>query len=89
LGLLARTSHVDLLVTDVGLPNGLNGRQVADAARERRQGLPVLLITGYAGSALENQLAPGMQVIGKPFTLEMLAARIGTILEKHVTVPAS
>jgi len=89
LGLLARTSHVDLLVTDVGLPNGLNGRQVADAARERRQGLPVLFITGYAGSALEDQLAPGMQVIGKPFTLEMLAARIGTILEKHVPVPAS
>jgi len=89
LGLLARTSHVDLLVTDVGLPNGLNGRQVADAARERRPGLPVLFVTGYAGSALEAQLAPGMQVIGKPFTLDMLAARIGAMLDKHVNVPAS
>jgi signal transduction histidine kinase len=88
LGLLARTSHVDLLVTDVGLPNGLNGRQVADAARERRQGLPVLFITGYSGP-MTDQLSPGMQVIGKPFTLDALGARIGAILEKHAKGRAS
>ncbi|MBL6459614.1 response regulator, partial [Belnapia sp. T6] len=46
------TSRPDLLVTDVGLPHGMNGRQVAEAARERMPGLPVLFITGYAGTAL-------------------------------------
>ena len=51
LGILAST-RPDLLVTDVGLPNGMNGRQVAEAARERVPGLPVLFITGYAGTLL-------------------------------------
>ena len=72
--------HVDVLVTDVGLPGGMNGRQVADAARERRPDLPVLFITGYAGSAFDGRLAPGMQVIGKPFSLEALAARVRAML---------
>lgn len=79
-------ARVDLLLTDVGLPGGLNGRQVADAARERRPGLPVLLITGYAGAALKDQLAPGMEVIGKPFALDVLAARVRAMLE---TVPVA
>ena len=68
--------RVDLLVTDVGLPGGRNGRQVADAARERHPGLPVLFITGYAGGVFEGQLAPGMEVMGKPFTLDALAAKV-------------
>ena len=75
--------RVDLLVTDVGLP-GLNGRQLADAARERTPGLPVLFITGYAGHALEGQLDPGMQVIGKPFALTALVAKIRAMLEPPV-----
>ena len=80
LDLLAAAVRIDLLVTDVALPNGPNGRQVADAARERRPDLPVLFVTGHAGSALERQLAPGMQVIGKPFVLETLAAQVGTLM---------
>jgi CheY-like chemotaxis protein len=72
---------VDLLVTDVGLPGGLNGRQVADAARATKPDLPVLFITGYAGAILEGQLAPGMVVIGKPFTLEAIAARVKSMIE--------
>ncbi|HJS84162.1 MAG TPA: response regulator [Acetobacteraceae bacterium] len=79
LRLLLSESPLDLLVTDVGLP-GLNGRQLADAARERRPGLPVLFITGYAGHVLEGQLAPGMQVIGKPFALDTLTGKIGAML---------
>ncbi len=71
---------VNLLVTDVGLPGGLNGRQVADAAREGRPHLPVLFMTGYAGEALDGGLAPGMQVIGKPFVLDALAAQVRTML---------
>ena len=81
LRLLRSGVHVDLLVTDVGLPGGMNGRQVAEAAREGRPGLPVLFITGYAGSALKEHFAPGMAVIGKPFTLDMLAERVRAMLE--------
>ncbi len=76
LDLLQAGTRVDLLVTDVGLPGGLNGCQVADAARERQPDLPVLFITGFAGSVLKEQLAPGMEVIGKPFALDALAAQV-------------
>jgi signal transduction histidine kinase len=72
--------HLDLLVTDVGLP-GINGRQLADAAREAMPSLPVLLITGYAGQALDNiRLADGMEIMRKPFLLEDLAARVKALL---------
>jgi CheY-like chemotaxis protein len=84
LRLLRSTAHVDVLVTDVGLPGALNGRQVADAAREWRVRLPVLFITGYAGSALSNQLAPGMEVLSKPFTLSALVAKLHTMLATQV-----
>jgi CheY-like chemotaxis protein len=80
LDLLRSGVRVDLLVTDVGLPSGLNGRQVAEAARESRPDLPVLFITGYAGRALEGRLAAGMQLIGKPFSLDALAARVRSML---------
>ena len=79
--LLHGDAPVDLLVTDVGLPGGLNGRQVADAARARRPDLPVLFITGYAGAVLHGQLAPGMAVIGKPFALDALAAKVRAMLD--------
>jgi len=72
--------RVDVLVTDVGLPGGLNGRQVADAAREHRPGLPVLFTTGYSGSILAGLLAPGMEVIGKPFTFDALATKMQAML---------
>ena len=73
----------DLLVTDVGLPGGMNGRQLADAARELMPGLPVLLVTGYAGEAVAGQdLAPGMHLLGKPFTLDALTANVRAVLPK-------
>ncbi len=70
--------RIDLLVTDVGLPGGMNGRQMADAARVSRPKLKVLFITGYAeNAALGNgHLAPGMAVLTKPFPIEVMAARI-------------
>jgi PAS domain S-box-containing protein len=74
---------LDLLVTDVGLPHGMNGRQVADAAREHRPGLPVLLITGYAGGVLEGELAPGMAVLGKPFRLNALATKVQQMTDQR------
>ncbi len=81
LRLLHTAPRLDFLVTDVGLPGGLNGRQVADAVREVLPALPVLFTTGYAGEALSQCLAPGMEVIGKPFTLDALAARVRGMAE--------
>ena len=71
-------TRIDLLVTDVGLPGGMNGRQLADAARASRPDLHVLFITGFAENALLNngQLEPGMAVLTKPFAIDALATRI-------------
>jgi CheY-like chemotaxis protein len=83
LQLLKAPGRLDLLITDVGLPGGMNGRQVADAAREVRPGLRVLFITGYAENAVVGNglLEPGTHVLTKPFAMEVLAARIKTIIE--------
>ncbi|MCG7364514.1 response regulator, partial [Roseomonas sp. ACRSG] len=83
LELLQEEGRLDLLVTDVGLPGGLNGRQLADAARAGRPGLKVLFITGFAETAAlgNGRLEPGMQVMTKPFALDALATRIRAIIE--------
>ena len=75
--------RIDLLVTDVGLPGGMNGRQMADAARVHRPNLKVLFITGYAENAIlgNGQLAPGMAVLTKPFAIDTMAARIRSMIE--------
>jgi signal transduction histidine kinase/CheY-like chemotaxis protein len=80
--LIARSDErVDVLVSDIGLP-GLNGRLLADAARATRPAMPVLLITGYAGTALDDMtMPPGVEVISKPFALDALAARVCAMLE--------
>ncbi len=77
LPLLESSLRIDLLVTDVGLP-GMNGRQLAEVARQHRPGLKVLFMTGYAEQAAERQgfLEPGMDLIAKPFTLDALANRV-------------
>ena len=78
LEVLRSKAPIDLLVTDVGLPGGMNGRQVADAARALRPGLKVLFITGYAETAVlsHGHLEPGMHILTKPFAMEALAARV-------------
>ncbi|BDL41885.1 hypothetical protein MSPGM_44750 [Methylorubrum sp. GM97] len=75
--------RIDLLVTDVGLPGGMNGRQMADAARVSLPNLKVLFITGYAENAIlgNGHLAPGMAVLTKPFPIETMAARIRLMIE--------
>jgi signal transduction histidine kinase/GAF domain-containing protein/CheY-like chemotaxis protein len=82
LRILQSDARIDLLVTDVGLP-GLNGRQLADAARVQRPDLKVLFITGYAHNAAvgNGSLEPGMQMITKPFAIETLASRIRQMIE--------
>jgi signal transduction histidine kinase len=75
---------VSLLFTDVGLPGGMNGRQLADALRERRSDLKVLFTTGYARNAIVHQgrLDPGVELITKPFSFSALANKIHTMLEE-------
>ena len=82
LRVLQSDARIDLLITDVGLPGGMNGRQMADAGRTARPGLKVLFITGYAENAVlsHGHLKPGMQVLTKPFALDALAARIRTLV---------
>ncbi|WP_079565578.1 PAS domain-containing hybrid sensor histidine kinase/response regulator [Bradyrhizobium erythrophlei] len=81
LKVLRSNARIDLLVTDVGLP-GMNGRQVADQARETRPDLKILFITGYAESAAiaDGFLQPGMEMITKPFDLDHLAQRIRAMI---------
>ena len=76
---------IDLLITDVGLPGGMNGRQMADAARVQRPALKVLFITGYAESSVfENGPAhQGMHVLTKPFSVDNLARRIRELIEQQ------
>ena len=83
LKVLESNARIDLLITDVGLPGGMNGRQVADAARVNRPSLKVLFITGYAENAViaRGRLDNGMFVLTKPFQMEILADRIREIIE--------
>ena len=82
LKILESTARIDLLITDIGLPGGLNGRQVADAARTIRPDLKVLFITGYAENAVlsHGHIDGGMRVMTKPFAMEGLATRIRGLL---------
>ena len=74
---------IDLVVTDVGMPGGLNGRQLADAARAMRPALKVLLITGYAEKAVvgDTALEDGIEVMTKPFALDALGMRIRSMID--------
>jgi PAS domain S-box-containing protein len=84
LPLITSNVRLDLMITDVGLP-GLNGRQVAEIARQYRPDLRILFVTGYAEHATERGrfLGPGMQMITKPFALDALAVKI-----REMIVPA-
>jgi CheY-like chemotaxis protein len=84
LDILSSKQQVDLLITDIGLP-GLNGRQMADAARLLRPNLKILFMTGYAEIAVSatNVLEQGMAMITKPFTISALADRVRAMIESE------
>jgi len=86
LAFLHSNARIDLLITDVGLPGGMNGRQVADAARAARPELPVLFITGFAENAVvgDGPLEPGMELVTKPFSMEALGSRIREMIGRSV-----
>jgi CheY-like chemotaxis protein len=75
--ILDSAQRIDLLISDVGLP-GMNGRQLAEIGRQLRPDLRVLFITGYAEHAAVRGgfLDPGMQMITKPFTFDLLTAKV-------------
>jgi PAS domain S-box-containing protein len=75
--------HVNLLFTDVVMPGGMNGRELADEAVRRRPGLRVLLTTGYARNANihHGRLDAGVQMIGKPFSVGELSAKVRVLLD--------
>ena len=79
---LQGAGEIALLVTDVGLPGGMNGRQLADAVRRSRPGLKTLFITGFAETAAvgNGTMEPGMEVMTKPFAMDALAAKIQAMI---------
>ena len=85
LTVLQSDTRIDLLVSDVGLPGGMNGRQMVDAARAKRPDLKVLFITGYAENAVvgNGHLDAGMHVMTKPFAMEALASRIKELITRR------
>ncbi len=89
LHLIQTHPEIDLLFSDVGLPGGMNGRQLADAAHAIRPDLKVLFTTGYARDAIVHggRLDPGVQMLPKPFTYAAVATRIAEILGSKATPP--
>ena len=84
LKILESNRRIDLMITDVGLPGGMNGRQVADAARVMRKDLKVLFITGYAENAAVGNglLDTGMEILAKPFAMSTLANKVREMIER-------
>jgi PAS domain S-box-containing protein len=89
LEIMDRQPEVALLFTDVGLPGGMNGRQLAEEARRRRPGLQVLYTTGYAQNAIihDGRLDPGVELITKPFSYPQLAAKLRDLLDADGRAP--
>jgi CheY-like chemotaxis protein len=83
LRLLQTRPEIKVLFTDIGLPGGMNGRQLADEARNRRPDLKVLFTTAYARNAIvhDGRLDPGVELITKPFTQAALSAKLRDIID--------
>ncbi len=82
---LAAYPEIALIFTDVGLPGGMNGKQMAQQAWARQPGLPILFTSAYASDVLleDGRLEPGVELIGKPFTVPAVAQRVRSMLDKR------
>ena len=78
LRLLEDNPQVQLLLTDIGLPDGMSGIQLAEAARVRRPGLRIIFMTGYmpGGGEARPPIDPSMPVLNKPFSRDALIRRV-------------
>lgn len=87
LDILDKTPDLDLLLTDIGLPRGMTGRQLTEQARTRRPDLKVLFTTGYAPNAIVHHgvLDPGVALLSKPFTSDLLARKLQEVLAAPTT----
>jgi CheY-like chemotaxis protein len=85
---LKNGEHVDLLFTDVVMPGGMNGRELAEAATKQCPGLPVLFTSGYTEDAMvhHGRLDFGMQLLNKPYSRKALAAKIRMALSQATTL---
>jgi two-component system NtrC family sensor kinase len=74
---------IDLLLTDVVLPNGMNGRQLSEEVLRRRPDVKVLFVTGYTRNAIihHGRLDPDIDLLTKPFTADALTRKIRQILD--------
>jgi DNA-binding response OmpR family regulator len=81
--ILQSDRRIDLLMSDVMLPH-INGRKLAEIGRASRPGLKVLFVTGYAANAVVRGafLEPGMDMLTKPFALDVLAAKVRAMLDR-------
>jgi signal transduction histidine kinase/CheY-like chemotaxis protein len=84
LQILERETRIRLLFTDLGLPGGIDGKELAARAKKMRPSLSVVITTAYAASALihDGRLDPGVDLLSKPFTLAALASRIREVLDR-------
>jgi DNA-binding NtrC family response regulator len=85
--LIVDRGNIDLLFTDIGLPGGVSGRTLADAARNAQPGLRVLFTTGYTHNAIlhNGMLDQGVHFIAKPFSLAALAVKVREVLDAPAT----
>jgi CheY-like chemotaxis protein len=83
LGALSNGRRVDLVFSDIMMPGGMNGVELAREVRRRRGDLPVLLTSGFAEAARESAAAEGVRVLAKPYRLEELAAALDTVITTH------
>jgi CheY-like chemotaxis protein len=83
LQMLETHPRIGLLITDIGLPGGMNGRQLSNLARVLRPDLKILFITGYAEQSVigKDTLPPGMQILTKPFTMETLDNAVRSMID--------
>ena len=74
------------MLTDVVLPGGMTGRELADEAARRRPGMKVIFMTGYAGNAIvhDGRVQKGLHLISKPFTFSQLGAKVRKVLDSVV-----
>jgi PAS domain S-box-containing protein len=75
--------QIQVLFTDIGLPGGMNGRELAEEARKRRPELKVLFASGYARNAIvhDGRLDPGVELLSKPFTQAALSGKLRDIID--------